>query len=63
MYVCICRVVTDSEVRDCVTQGVSSMRGLREHLGMASQCGKRARCSLDLLRETRSRLEATSAAA
>jgi bacterioferritin-associated ferredoxin len=54
MYVCICRVVTDREVRHCAEQGVDSLRGLRRELGVASECGKCAQCALQILREVHS---------
>lgn len=41
MYVCLCHKVTDTDIRRLVqTEGVTSMSGLREHLGVATQCGK-----------------------
>lgn len=53
MYVCLCHNVTDTDIRHLVrTEGVCSMRELREHLGVATQCGKCARCAKDVLRET-----------
>jgi bacterioferritin-associated ferredoxin len=51
MYVCICRAVTDRDVRECARQGVDSLRGLRRELGVASECGKCASCALQILRE------------
>ena len=40
MYICICRAVTDGQIRSAVEDGVTSMSGLRESLGCAGQCGK-----------------------
>lgn len=51
MYVCICQAVTERQVREAVNQGVSSMRGLREQLGVASECGRCARCAHGILKE------------
>ncbi len=53
MYVCVCQAVTDRQVREAVENGVQSMRGLREHLGVASECGKCARCAHSILKECR----------
>ena len=53
MYVCVCKVVTDKQIRQSVQSGVDSMRGLRINLGVASECGKCAKCALQLLREAR----------
>jgi bacterioferritin-associated ferredoxin len=52
MYVCLCHNVTDTKIRHLVrTEGVSSMRELREHLGVATQCGKCAQCARHVLNE------------
>jgi bacterioferritin-associated ferredoxin len=51
MYVCVCQAVTERQVRDAVEQGVSSLRGLRETLGVASECGRCARCAHGILKE------------
>lgn len=51
MYVCVCQAVTERQVREAVNQGISSMRGLREQLGVASECGRCARCAHGILKE------------
>jgi bacterioferritin-associated ferredoxin len=52
MYVCLCQNVTDTQIRQLVrTEGVSSMRELREHLGVATQCGKCGKCAKEVLRD------------
>jgi bacterioferritin-associated ferredoxin len=53
MYVCVCQAVTERQVRDAVSDGIHSLRALREHLGVASECGKCARCAQSLLKECR----------
>ena len=40
MYVCICKGITDSQIRDAVNNGASSLRKVRKQLGATSQCGK-----------------------
>ncbi len=50
MYVCVCQAVTERQVREAVAQGVTSMRGLREQLGVASECGRCARCARGILK-------------
>lgn len=40
MYVCICKGVTDSAIREAVQEGTTSVSGLREQLGCTGQCGK-----------------------
>jgi bacterioferritin-associated ferredoxin len=51
MYVCICSAVTDRQIRDSAEDGASSLRDLRQRLGVASQCGRCARCAHEILRE------------
>ncbi|MDD5388102.1 MAG: (2Fe-2S)-binding protein [Gallionellaceae bacterium] len=51
MYVCVCQAVTERQVREAVERGVTSMRGLREQLGVASECGRCARCAHSILKE------------
>ena len=40
MYVCLCKGITDSQIRTAVEEGASSLREVRAALGVASQCGK-----------------------
>lgn len=40
MYVCICKAVTDSAIREAVQEGTTTVSGLREQLGCTGQCGK-----------------------
>jgi bacterioferritin-associated ferredoxin len=52
MYVCLCRSVTDTDIRRLVrTEGVCTMRELSRQLGVATQCGKCGRCAKEVLRE------------
>lgn len=39
MYICICKEVTDSAIRNAVKQGAGRMRDLKACLGVAGQCG------------------------
>lgn len=40
MYVCLCRGITDKQVRDAAQSGHQSVEDMREALGIASQCGQ-----------------------
>lgn len=40
MYVCICKGITDHQIKDAVFGGASSLRDVRKQLGATSQCGK-----------------------
>jgi bacterioferritin-associated ferredoxin len=54
MYVCICKQVTCGQIRAAATEGIDSVRDLRERLGVASQCGKCASCARGILEQIRS---------
>lgn len=51
MYVCICNAVTEQDIHDTVAKGSSSMRELRERLGVCACCGRCASCARDVLRD------------
>jgi bacterioferritin-associated ferredoxin len=40
MYICICKAVTDREIRCAVAEGARTVRALRKQLGCTGQCGK-----------------------
>jgi len=40
MYVCICNAVTDSAIRQAVTEGARSLRDLSARTGCSTQCGR-----------------------
>lgn len=58
MFVCICQNVTDHEIRRAVRErGLTRLREVRDHLGVASQCGRCARCAKDVLADELARQE------
>lgn len=40
MYVCLCKGITDHQIRDLVHAGARSWREVRQQTGCATQCGK-----------------------
>lgn len=52
MYVCLCKGITDTQIREAVQQGAHSLRDVRNTLGVASQCGKCGVLTREILRET-----------
>ncbi len=52
MYVCVCRSVTDHQIRAAALEGVSSVDELRDCLGVASRCGKCSSLAADVLHES-----------
>ena len=40
MYVCVCRAITDKQLRVAVKEGANTTESLRNKLGCINQCGK-----------------------
>ncbi len=55
MYVCICQAVTDKQIRRAAARGVDNLYELREHLGVASNCGSCADQAQSILNESNQR--------
>ncbi|MFI0474432.1 (2Fe-2S)-binding protein [Halomonas sp. HMF6819] len=51
MYVCMCKGVTDHQIRREVSDGARSWRDVREATGCATQCGKCACLGKSITRE------------
>ena len=51
MYVCICRQITDNQIRDLCRDGASNMNDLRAKLGVASECGKCGKLAQTIVKE------------
>ncbi|MDD5033679.1 MAG: (2Fe-2S)-binding protein [Methylococcaceae bacterium] len=50
MYICICKKVTDHQIRKAVfEQDIGNLRQLRNCLGACDQCGKCALAAKDLI--------------
>lgn len=39
MYVCLCRAVTDADIREAADQGVADVNQLIQALGVGTNCG------------------------
>ncbi len=40
MYVCVCKAVTDTQIKQAINKGLSSKRELVKCLGVGGSCGK-----------------------
>ncbi|MBL8482919.1 MAG: (2Fe-2S)-binding protein [Rhodocyclaceae bacterium] len=49
MYICLCKPVTDRDIRVAVDQGCRSVRDLRTELGCCSDCRRCARAAHEVL--------------
>ncbi len=39
MFVCLCKGITDHDIRDAIDEGATSFRALQKRLGVSTQCG------------------------
>ena len=51
MYVCICKAITDKQIRRAAAAGVDNLYELRAHLGVAEGCGSCADQAQSILNE------------
>ena len=59
MYVCICKGITDTTIREAVLDGASSFREVRDQLGVSSECGQCACEARRVVKETLKDLSVT----
>jgi bacterioferritin-associated ferredoxin len=53
MIVCVCRRVSDHQIRQAVADGAVSLECLQFDLGVATQCGRCADCASKVLCDAR----------
>ena len=53
MYVCICRQVTDHQIRDVCRGGTSSFTEVQARTGLARDCGKCGKLAQAIVKECR----------
>ena len=53
MIVCVCRRVSDHQIRQAAAEGAVSLECLQFELGVAMQCGRCADCATQVLCEAR----------
>ena len=51
MYVCVCKAVTDPQIREAAQGGALTLKDLRRELGVTRDCGRCASCAHECLRE------------
>ena len=59
MFVCLCKAITDREIRDAVDQGVTSFEGMQTHLDVSTACGG-CECEVKLIMEKKLKTECSS---
>lgn len=51
MYICICRAVTDTKIRQAIADGASSIEELQSVLGLGNECGKCIKAAMQLIEQ------------
>lgn len=51
MYVCVCKAITDTQIREAAQGGARTLKDLRRDLGVTRDCGRCASCAHECLRE------------
>jgi bacterioferritin-associated ferredoxin len=51
MYVCLCRGITDQDIKDAVANGAESFREIRDLLDLGTCCGRCAPEARNLINE------------
>lgn len=62
MYVCLCRQVTDNQIREICRSGASSLADVRAQSGVASECGKCGKLAQAIVKEFSKSVEFVNAA-
>ncbi len=58
MYICICKQVTDKQIREAVSNGASSFSDVQTKLGVATQCGECKNHARQCVRQGRNQCDA-----
>jgi bacterioferritin-associated ferredoxin len=51
MYVCICKGITDTQIRDFVQNSGGNLRAVTNSLGAMTQCGKCALATREIVKQ------------
>lgn len=54
MYVCVCRGITDRDIREAIAEGARSVSDVAQMLGAGTGCGTCRDFTQELIREARS---------
>jgi bacterioferritin-associated ferredoxin len=52
MYICICKSITEQQIRHAIHQGAGNLADVSRRLGVATQCGKCGKFARQLVRQT-----------
>jgi len=51
MYVCICRQVTDTQIRKAIAEGATNLKQLCNSLPIGTQCGRCCKTAREILQQ------------
>lgn len=57
MYICVCKGITDSHIKEAVAEGATTLRAVRMQLGAASQCGRCAEATCAVIKEAKDEIQ------
>jgi bacterioferritin-associated ferredoxin len=52
MYVCLCKGITDTQIKNAIYDGATTVGKLRKQLGVTGQCGKCSTMTKQIVEET-----------
>ena len=61
MYVCLCRGITDNQIRKAVQAGKTEFRQLKQSLEVGAQCGKCVRMAMEIIATEIDKMESEQA--
>lgn len=53
MYVCLCKGITDRQIKAAIQDGANTVAKVRKSLGVASQCGKCAVATHEIIQQSK----------
>jgi len=62
MFICVCKAVTEKDIHEAVKRGASTVRDLRDELGVAQECASCGRCARTCLQRAKLAVESAAAA-
>lgn len=60
MYICVCNAVTERQIHQAVQDGASTVKHLKETLGVGKDCGSCVRCARACIKEAEASAERNS---
>ena len=52
MYVCICKAISDQDIKEAVNEGLEDLNAIQMHLGAATGCGTCVEHTQQVIEET-----------